>query len=120
MIDNNEEIEDDGTVEEIDFDNIEEELDEDGNRKPDSFIAIIADFLGNLNIKLIIVLFLSYIFLMSDLFLDKVLSKVDNCTKHRDQLTPKGTFINLILPYISVLLIFLLVFIFNGKDHVLI
>jgi len=104
MSDNNEEIEDDGTVEEIDFDNIEEELDEDGNRKPDSFIAIIADFLGNLNIKLIIVLFLSYIFLMSDLFLDKVLSKVDNCTKHRDQLTPKGTFINgllLVMLYMS-------------------
>jgi len=104
MSDNNEDIEDDGTVEEIDFDNIEEELDEDGNRKPDSFISIIADFLGNLNIKLIIVLFLSYIFIMSDLFLDKVLSKVDNCTKHRDQLTPKGTFINgllLVMLYMS-------------------
>jgi hypothetical protein len=97
MSDNNDDEDEkveEGTAEEIDFDNLEEDVDEDGNRKPDSFISIIADFLGNLNIKLLILLFLSYIFIMSDLFLDKVLSKVTDATKHRDQLTPKGTFIN--------------------------
>jgi len=93
MSNENEDIEE-GTSEEIDFDNLEEDVDDNGNRKPDSFISIVADFASNLNYKLLIILFLSYIFLMSDLFLDKVLSKITDATKHRDQLTPKGTLIN--------------------------
>ncbi len=86
----------DATAEEIDFENIEEEL-EDAGKRPDSFISIIADFMGGLNYKLIIILFLSYVFLMSDLFLDKVLGKVTGTTTQRVQLTPKGTLINGVL-----------------------
>lgn len=94
----------DGNAEEIDFDNIEEETDSGSGKKPDSFISILADFFTNVNYKLIIVLFLTYVFLMSDLFLDKVLSKVDGAVTNRVHLTPKGTFINgivLILIYMT-------------------
>lgn len=94
----------DGNVEEIDFENIEEETSSGSGKRPDSFISIIADLFTNVNYKLIIVLFLTYVFLMSDLFLDKVLSKVDDAVTNRVHLTPKGTFINgiiLILMYMT-------------------
>jgi len=81
-------------AEEIDFQNIEEDLDDPSGKRPDSFISIIADFFGNVNYKLIIILFLIYVFLMSDLFIDKVLSKVSGTTENRNQLTPKGTLVN--------------------------
>jgi hypothetical protein len=98
------EVVEEGTAEEINFDDVEDETDGDGSRRPDSFIKILADFMGNLNYKLIIILFLSYVFLMSDLFLDKILQKVPDATTHRTQLTPKGTLINgllLILLYMT-------------------
>ena len=41
---------------------------------------------------------------MSDLFLDKILQKVDGCVENHVQLTPKGTLINgviIILLYMS-------------------
>ena len=94
----------DGDAEEIDFDNIEEDMDSGSGKKPDSFISIIADFFTNVNYKLIIVLFLTYVFVMSDLFMDKVLSKIDGAVTNRVHLTPKGTFINgvvLILIYMT-------------------
>jgi len=90
-------------AEEIDFDGIEEEVDG-SSKRPDSFISILADFFGSLNYKLIIILFLSYVFVMSDLFLDKILQKVDGCVENHVQLTPKGTLINgviIILLYMS-------------------
>jgi hypothetical protein len=94
----------DDNAEEIDFENIEEETEGDSGKRPDSFISILADFFTNVNYKLIIILFLAYVFLMSDLFLDKVLSKIDGAVSNRVHLTPKGTFINgvlLILLYMS-------------------
>lgn len=84
----------DGNAEEIDFNNIEEEVDGVVGKKPDNFISIIADFFTNVNYKLLIVLFLTYVFLMSDMFLDKVLSRVDGSVTNRVHLTPKGTLIN--------------------------
>lgn len=89
-IDEEENMED---AEEIDFQNIEEDLDDSSGKKPDSFISILADFFANVNYKLIIILFLSYVFIMSDLFIDKILSKVSNAVQNRDQLSPKGTLI---------------------------
>ena len=91
------------TFEEIDFDEVEEEIGSTKSSRPDSFISIIADFFGGLNYKLITLLFLIYVFLNSDLFIDKVLSNLEGATD-RLHLTSRGTFINgllLILLYIS-------------------
>ena len=91
----------DGNAEEIDFDDIDEES---NGKKPDSFISILADFFTNVNYKLLIVLFMTYVFIMSDMFIDKVLSKVDGAVSDRVNLTPKGTLLNgivLVLIYMS-------------------
>ena len=95
-----EEVEEDGMVEEIDFDDVEEELDDDSTGKkgkPDSFTSIIADFFVGVNYKLILMLFLIYVFIMSDMFIDKVLSKMEGTVRNNHDLTSKGTMVNGIL-----------------------
>ena len=82
--------EDDGTFEEIDFDDIEEETSK-GSKGPDDFSGILADFFVNINYKLIFVIFVLYLALNSDLFVDKVLSKIEGAVEHGAPST-KGTF----------------------------
>lgn len=101
-----EEVEDDGMVEEIDFDDVEDEVDspKKGGKGPDSFSSIIADFFVGVNYKLILMLFLIYVFLMSDMFIDKVLSRLDGAVSERRNLTSKGALINgvvLVLLYMT-------------------
>ena len=86
----NDQPEEDGTFEEIDFDDIEEETSS-KSKGPDDFSSIAADFFVNINYKLIFVIFVLYLAINSDLFVDKVLSKVDGAVAHGAP-TTKGTF----------------------------
>jgi len=97
MSDNKEEeAEDEGTFEEIDFDDVEEEVG-DKSRRPDSFIDMFGDFFGGVNYKIIFLLFLIYMFINSDIFIDKVLSKVSGTVEGRTTVTNKGTFVSSII-----------------------
>ena len=87
---------DEGTFEEIDFDDVEEEL-ENKSRRPDSFIDIFADFFGGVNYKIIFFLFIIFMFINSDIFIEKVLSRFDGTVEGRVTVTNKGTFISSIV-----------------------
>ena len=98
-----EEVEDEGTFEEIDFDDVEEEVDS-KSRRPDSFIDMFADFFGGVNYKIIFFLFAVFMFINSDIFIEKVLGKFEGTVEGRATVTNKGTFISgimLILFYMT-------------------
>lgn len=82
-----------GTFEEIEFDDVEEEL-ENNSRRPDSFIEIFADFFGGVNYKIIFFLFIIFMFINSDIFIEKVLSRFEGSVEGRTTITNKGTFIS--------------------------
>jgi hypothetical protein len=94
---------DNGTFEDINFDVIEDET-VGSSKSPDDFMGIFADFFVSINYKLIFLLFIIYLFLHSDMFVDKVLSKVKGAVDHRSP-TNKGTFITGL-----VLVIFYMIF----------
>jgi hypothetical protein len=98
-----EEVADDGTFEEIDFDDVEEEVENKG-RRPDSFIDIFADFFGGVNYKIIFFLFAIFMFINSDIFIEKVLNRFDGAVEGRATVTNRGTIISgimLILFYMT-------------------
>jgi hypothetical protein len=91
-----EEVEEEGTFDEIDFDDVEEEVDSKG-RRPDSFIDMFADFFGGVNYKIIFFLFAIFMFINSDIFIEKVLHKFEGAVEGRATVTNKGTFISSII-----------------------
>lgn len=87
---------DEGTFEEIDFDDVEEEMDN-NSRRPDSFIDMFADFFSGVNYKIIFFLFIIFMFINSDIFIEKVLSRFDGAVEGRSTITNKGTFVSSIV-----------------------
>jgi len=79
-----------GTFEVIDFDEDDEpELEK---KKPDDLSSAIMGFFSTLNLKLLLFIFLLFIFITSDIFVNKILGRIDGATQHREP-TGKGTFI---------------------------
>ena len=103
---------DTGTFEDIDFDAVEDET-VGSSKSPDDFMGIFADFFVSVNYKLIFLLFIIYLFLHSDMFVDKVLTKVNGAVNHRAP-TNKGTFITGLL-----LVLFYMVFDMLIKSRVI-
>lgn len=86
----NDESDESDNYEEIDLDDIKEEPDEvKKTKKGDDFISMAMDGLSAINIKMLVLLFLVYVFINSDVFIDNVLSRVKNTTKS-GILTSKG------------------------------
>lgn len=93
-------IEDD----EIDY----EEYGDDESTKPDDFIGIISYGFGSINFKHLIFMLIMFIFLSSDVYVDRVLSKIPGTVFNRSPNT-KGTMIQLMFFAIAYILIDILV-----------
>lgn len=86
-------VDESDNYEEIDLDDIKEEPDEVvKTKKGDDFISMAMDGLSAINIKMLILLFLVYIFINSDVFIDNVLSRIKNTTES-GILTSKGVIV---------------------------
>lgn len=72
----------------IEFDDYEEEI---NDKKPDDFMSIFMDFFSTLNYKLLMFIFIIFIFITSDIFVEKILGKIDGTVNHREP-TSKGAF----------------------------
>lgn len=77
------------TFETIDFD--VEDIDDDG-KKPDDLASAFVGFFTTLNYKLLLFLFLFFILVNSDIFVDKILSNIEGAVEVREP-TAKGTVI---------------------------
>lgn len=78
------------TFETIEYDDFEDEdLDK---KRPDDLTSAFMGFFSTLNYKLLLFLFLIFLLVTSDIFVEKILGKIDGATSHRDP-TTKGTFI---------------------------
>ena len=65
-------------------------------KKPDSFSNIIAESIYNINFKMLFFLLLIFLFLTSDTFVDRVLSRINGATEHKFP-TLKGLGIQLMI-----------------------
>jgi hypothetical protein len=89
------------TYEIIEFDELEEEKEKE--KKPDDLASTFVGFLSCINYKLLFFLYIIFLFLTSDVFVDKILDRVDDAVHDRNP-TTKGTFIQglfLVLFYIA-------------------
>lgn len=77
------------TFETIDF--VDEE-EEEKTRKTDDLSSAFVGLFSTLNLKMMLFLFLIYIFVSSDIFIEKILGRIDGATNLRES-TIKGTFI---------------------------
>ena len=94
-----------------DIDNIDDIVDSSNTNsksRPDSFFSIIGDLTSKLNWKIILFIFLLYIFLNTDMFIDKGLSRIKNAVDFKHP-TTKGTLIQALLMVIGYAIIKLLV-----------
>lgn len=78
------------TFETIDYDGYEDE--EVDKKRPDDLTSAFMGFFSTINYKLMLFLFLIFILITSDIFVEKILGRIDGATQHRDP-TTKGTFI---------------------------
>lgn len=89
------------TFEEIDFD---DEIEEQGGKnKPDDLAGAFAGVFSLANLKLLFILFLIFLFINSDMFIDRMLGKVDGAVADGRMPTTKGTILQgtiLVLLYI--------------------
>lgn len=73
-------------------------------KKPDELATIVADFFTSINYKLFIFVFLLFVLISSDIFIDKILGKFNNAVDHRVA-TSKGVFIQGLFCAVFVILI---------------
>lgn len=78
------------TFETIDFDGLDDEETE--KRKPDDLASAFMGFFTTINYKLLLFIFLIFIFISSDIFIEKVLGSINGASQNREP-TVKGTFI---------------------------
>lgn len=91
------------TFEEIDFDDIDDEV-----TTKDDLIEATSDALYSLNFKHIIFMALIFLFIVSDVFIDRVLSRIDGATINKEA-TTKGTFIQMFILVLMYILFDLLI-----------
>ena len=75
------------TYEEIDFDK-----EETTNKKPDDFAGMTIGFFSMVHFKQLIIIFFLFLFVSSEVFIDKILTRIDGSTEHKNP-TTKGTII---------------------------
>ena len=76
------------TFETIDF----EELDGTDTKRPDDMSSLLMGFVGSLNFKSLFILFIIFIFVTSNVFVDKILGNIGGASEHKSA-TTKGAFI---------------------------
>ena len=81
------------TFETIDFDGVEDDDGELTNGRPDDLASAFVGFFTSINYKLIMFIFIIFIFVTSDVFIDKVVSRVDGTVENMRETTNKGAFI---------------------------
>jgi hypothetical protein len=81
------------TFEEINFDDEVDGGEEGSKNKPDDLAGVMVGVFGLANLKLLFILFLLYIFVNCDMFIDKILGKVDGAVADGRMPTTKGTVI---------------------------
>jgi|SRR5579883_3683017 len=95
-------VEDDGnTFEIIDVDMDDGDIGK--KKKPDDLASAFMGFFTTINYKMLLFLFIIFIFITSDIFVDKILSRINGTVEHTNITTNKGTFIQglfLVLFYI--------------------
>jgi len=74
------------------FETIDSPGDDTLDQKSDDFSSIFMDCMTTINFKLLLFLFLVFVLVTSDVFVDKILSKCNGATENRNP-TMKGTFI---------------------------
>jgi hypothetical protein len=100
--------EEDVTYEIIDFDELESESGSKKNRKaPDSLAGVTVGFLGYIHFKLLFSIFLIFLLVSSDVFIDKVLGRWNGTVEHKTP-TSKGVLIQATLMTLLVMIIDLL------------
>lgn len=67
--------------------------DADNLKKPDDFASAIVGLFSSFNLKFIIFLFIAFLFVSSDIFIEKILNKIDGTTISGRETTTKGTII---------------------------
>ena len=85
------------TFETIDFEDFSPD---DSNRKHDDLSSVFVGFFATLNYKILFFIFIIFLFISSDVFIDKALSNIDGSVEYKTPNT-KGTFIQ------GILLVFL-------------
>ncbi|MCW5953604.1 MAG: hypothetical protein KIT69_15220 [Propionibacteriaceae bacterium] len=75
------------------------------NKSGDDFLSMITDFLKNLPLKIAFFIFIIFILLRSDFFINNILAKFNGTVEYTNQTTTKGEIITgifLILGYICI------------------
>jgi hypothetical protein len=99
-------------MEQIDFDKLEKSSPSksasDKKNAPSDIPAILADLIMNLPWSLALILFIIYVLLNSDIFINGVLSKINNASKNMVP-TNKGTFISGLFLSIAFIIFYMLI-----------
>jgi len=93
------ETEDDGTFEIIDF---EEDEKPQKKKKSDDLAGPLIGYMSGVYFKLLFAIFLIFMFISSDVFIDQVLGRIDGASEHKTP-TSKGVFIQAIIMVLLVM-----------------
>jgi hypothetical protein len=97
---------DEGTYEIIDFEDSDEDTKK-KSKKSDDLAGPLIGFLSGTYLKLLFAIFIIFLFISSDVFIDKVLGRIGGATEHKTP-TSKGVFIQALVMVTLVMIIDLL------------